>query len=562
MDRAYRIGQTRNVVVYRLISCGTIEEKIYRKQVFKGMLSKTATDKTEGSSKETYKRYFTHQELRQLFQVENPYISETHQQLIPMLQGKRKSYAELESHLKELTEMTAKHYKVDNARKPLLYGLSDHDILFDMKELTHASSAEEVQAAMDETEKSMNKLYSLTDDHDAVSRAATPKRKKATTPKRPITIKDDAPPSLSAEELKNMIIGVRLHGLSMGFRKIAIEMNISRSPTQLQAVWQQVSSGLSGTELLQMLTMYDKEIFVGKVPPPLKEPFAKLATSIEPAQPKQPLVAKRKEVIVIDEEDEDVVPIVSQPKKVSTNSTEPSEPLSAVARRLSSAFGLTDDTGDDDEDENSDEEAEENEENEESLDAEEEPDGEDLEQDNEEDQHTEDDFINDDEIEYDFEEQHDDDNQDMEDNDEDLITPVESKNIIEVPDFTPAKKKRWNVVDSDDDDTMDAVDRRLSTLSITKQPRSSTQWNFDAEDDVIVDRRLSTHSIPKQSPLFADEPAMPMATPSPGYVGESEFSLHQSPTNMLEESKDYNVISMHLTVIIRHLCNAQESNNC
>jgi hypothetical protein len=33
VDRAYRIGQTRDVIVYRLISCGSVEEKIYRKQV-------------------------------------------------------------------------------------------------------------------------------------------------------------------------------------------------------------------------------------------------------------------------------------------------------------------------------------------------------------------------------------------------------------------------------------------------------------------------------------------------------------------------------------------------
>ena len=33
MDRAYRIGQPRDVVVYRLVTCGTVEEKIYRKQV-------------------------------------------------------------------------------------------------------------------------------------------------------------------------------------------------------------------------------------------------------------------------------------------------------------------------------------------------------------------------------------------------------------------------------------------------------------------------------------------------------------------------------------------------
>ncbi|KAE9454865.1 hypothetical protein C3L33_13226, partial [Rhododendron williamsianum] len=34
VDRAYRIGQKKDVLVYRLMTCGTIEEKIYRKQVY------------------------------------------------------------------------------------------------------------------------------------------------------------------------------------------------------------------------------------------------------------------------------------------------------------------------------------------------------------------------------------------------------------------------------------------------------------------------------------------------------------------------------------------------
>ena len=33
VDRAYRLGQTRDVTVYRFITCGTVEEKIYRRQV-------------------------------------------------------------------------------------------------------------------------------------------------------------------------------------------------------------------------------------------------------------------------------------------------------------------------------------------------------------------------------------------------------------------------------------------------------------------------------------------------------------------------------------------------
>lgn len=32
VDRCYRIGQTKNVIVYRMITSGTVEEKIYEKQ--------------------------------------------------------------------------------------------------------------------------------------------------------------------------------------------------------------------------------------------------------------------------------------------------------------------------------------------------------------------------------------------------------------------------------------------------------------------------------------------------------------------------------------------------
>jgi len=61
VDRAYRIGQRRDVVVYRLISCGTVEDKIYRKQVYKGGLSRTGTEEGEQF------RYFSAAELRDLF---------------------------------------------------------------------------------------------------------------------------------------------------------------------------------------------------------------------------------------------------------------------------------------------------------------------------------------------------------------------------------------------------------------------------------------------------------------------------------------------------------------
>ncbi len=43
-DRAYRIGQTRNVEVYRLVSAGTVEEIVYARQVYKQQQANIAYD--------------------------------------------------------------------------------------------------------------------------------------------------------------------------------------------------------------------------------------------------------------------------------------------------------------------------------------------------------------------------------------------------------------------------------------------------------------------------------------------------------------------------------------
>ena len=49
--------------VYRLITCGTVEEKIYRKQVFKGALSRS------GTSAGVQMRYFSQQVARPCFDL-------------------------------------------------------------------------------------------------------------------------------------------------------------------------------------------------------------------------------------------------------------------------------------------------------------------------------------------------------------------------------------------------------------------------------------------------------------------------------------------------------------
>lgn len=60
VDRAFRIGQLKDVVVYRMIMASSVEEKMYEKQVFKDGLRVVAES---GSSS----RYFSQEETRALF---------------------------------------------------------------------------------------------------------------------------------------------------------------------------------------------------------------------------------------------------------------------------------------------------------------------------------------------------------------------------------------------------------------------------------------------------------------------------------------------------------------
>eukprot|EP01135_Chromosphaera_perkinsii_P008600 Nk52_evm42s1401 gene=Nk52_evmTU42s1401 len=61
MERAWRIGQTKNVTVYRLLTAGTIEEKIYHRQIFKQFL----TNRVLKDPKQ--KRFFKSNDLYELF---------------------------------------------------------------------------------------------------------------------------------------------------------------------------------------------------------------------------------------------------------------------------------------------------------------------------------------------------------------------------------------------------------------------------------------------------------------------------------------------------------------
>ena len=79
VDRVHRIGQTQDVVVCRLIACGTVDEMIYRNQVFKTMAAKQVG--TDSAVPPELRRYFSHTELRSMFEVGELENSKTARQL-------------------------------------------------------------------------------------------------------------------------------------------------------------------------------------------------------------------------------------------------------------------------------------------------------------------------------------------------------------------------------------------------------------------------------------------------------------------------------------------------
>ncbi|NXJ23245.1 ERC6L protein, partial [Dicrurus megarhynchus] len=127
VDRAYRIGQKENVVIYRLITCGTVEEKIYRRQVFKDSLIRQTT----GDKKNPF-RYFSKQELRELFTLEDTRMSATQIQLQSLHAMQRKSDLQLDEHLAYLHSLA-------------MFGISDHDLIY-TKEMAHEEPVESEEA--------------------------------------------------------------------------------------------------------------------------------------------------------------------------------------------------------------------------------------------------------------------------------------------------------------------------------------------------------------------------------------------------------------------------------
>jgi len=139
VDRAYRIGQTENVVVYRMITIGTVEEKTYRKQVFKQGIANDAQkgggNEDFSPSKETDNNGKEEDEFR--------YFSTAETDGNVMFKFDAKN-SDVSSTAKTLNSLHAQHREYDDQLKRELestkgmFEVSDHDLLFSQGDSTSA----------------------------------------------------------------------------------------------------------------------------------------------------------------------------------------------------------------------------------------------------------------------------------------------------------------------------------------------------------------------------------------------------------------------------------------
>ena len=110
VDRCYRIGQTKDVTVYRFIAAGTVEEKMYEKQVHKDGIKRVVL-----SSDSATARYFDNSELKDLFKLGDEGVSDT-------LEKFSMKSANSAAGATGKPSFLSKH--------PLVVGVASHDVLY------------------------------------------------------------------------------------------------------------------------------------------------------------------------------------------------------------------------------------------------------------------------------------------------------------------------------------------------------------------------------------------------------------------------------------------------
>ena len=135
IDRCYRIGQKRDVIIYRLISTNSVEEKMYQRQVFKQSLSKATVD---NNPHDNMVRYFDEGEFADLLKF-NP--SKTECKTIKIINQKNGKNGEM---CLEKTPTLNEHIPFLDALETV-QGITNHGQLFQTEEEISPEDDEDLQ---------------------------------------------------------------------------------------------------------------------------------------------------------------------------------------------------------------------------------------------------------------------------------------------------------------------------------------------------------------------------------------------------------------------------------
>ncbi|WVZ26466.1 hypothetical protein V8G54_005010 [Vigna mungo] len=210
VDRAYRIGQKKDVIVYRLMTCGTVEEKIYRKQVYKGGLFKTATEKKEQI------RYFSQQDLKELFSLpkEGFDVSVTQRQLN-------------EEHDRQYTVDDSFKAHIEFLKSQGIAGVSHHSLLFSKTGPQVGDELEDDEVPRNHATRYVGTSRSSSNDH------ITYGSEFAINPKNVTTSKKGSSPS-SAGKLTESEIKDKINRLSQTLSNAAMISKLPDKGEKLQ----------------------------------------------------------------------------------------------------------------------------------------------------------------------------------------------------------------------------------------------------------------------------------------------------------------------------------------
>lgn len=127
IDRAHRIGQKNHVVIYRLMTCGTVEEKMFRRQVWKTSIIQTCQSQNTNDAVS----YFSHEsDVSELFHLGITHASES-AQLLRDVHGEETLHesapAWLRKHVDNLSENFTENL-VDVSMHNQMFSLTEKEI--------------------------------------------------------------------------------------------------------------------------------------------------------------------------------------------------------------------------------------------------------------------------------------------------------------------------------------------------------------------------------------------------------------------------------------------------